>query len=110
MFVGTIEMKVSFLIYSYGYPNPVTASQSGSEYSISATAGTEYYIQIDNAKTDDTFTLAEEEFAPGESRYNPIIVENGTFTFGTEVYGDYWLQYTADRAGKLVIESDVPYN
>lgn len=110
VFVGTIEMKVSFLIYSYGYPNPVTASQSGSEYSISATAGTEYYIQIDNAKTDDTFTLAEEEFAPGESRYNPIIVENGTFTFGREVYGDYWLQYTADRAGKLVIESDVPYN
>lgn len=110
VFVGTIEMKVSFLIYNYGYPNPVTASQSGSEYSISATAGTEYYIQIDNAKAGDEFTLAEAEFEQGETRDNPIIVEDGKFTFGSETYGDYWLQYTADRAGKLVIKCDVPYN
>lgn len=105
---GTIEMAVSFSVYSYGYYTPVTASQTGAEYSLTATEGTEYYIQIDNAKAGDEFTLAEAEFEQGED--NPVIVEDGKFTFGAETYGDYWLQYTADRAGKLVIESDVPYN
>lgn len=107
---GTIEMAVSFSVYSYGYYTPVTASQTGAEYSLTATEGTEYYIQIDNAKAGDEFTLAEAEFEQGETRDNPVIVEDGKFTFGSETYGDYWLQYTADRAGKLVIESDVPYN
>lgn len=107
---GTIEMAVSFSVYSYGYYTPVTASQTGAEYSLTATEGTEYYIQIDNAKAGDEFTLAEAEFEQGETRDNPMIVEDGKFTFGAETYGDYWLQYTADRAGKLVIESDVPYN
>lgn len=107
---GTIEMAVSFSVYSYGYYTPVTASQTGAEYSLTATGGTEYYIQIDNAKAGDEFTLAEAEFEQGETRDNPVIVEDGKFTFGSETYGDYWLQYTADRAGKLVIESDVPYN
>lgn len=107
---GTIEMAVSFSVYSYGYYTPVTASQTGAEYSLTATEGTEYYIQIDNAKAGDEFTLAETEFEQGETRDNPVIVEDGKFTFGAETYGDYWLQYTADRAGKLVIESDVPYN
>lgn len=107
---GTIEMAVSFSVYSYGYYTPVTASQTGAEYSLTATEGTEYYIQIDNAKAGDEFTLAEAEFEQGETRDNPVIVEDGKFTFGAETYGDYWLQYTADRAGKLVIKSDVPYN
>ena len=107
---GTIEMAVSFSVYSYGYYTPVTASQTGAEYSLTATEGTEYYIQVDNAKAGDEFTLAEAEFEQGETRDNPVIVEDGKFTFGAETYGDYWLQYTADRAGKLVIESDVPYN
>lgn len=105
-----IETTASFSVYNYGYYNPVTASNSGNEYSLSVTKGTKYYIQIDNAAAGDEFTLAEAEFEQGESRDNPVIVENGTFTFGAETYGDYWLQYTADRAGKLVIESDVPYN
>lgn len=105
-----IETTASFSVYSYGYYSPVTASNSGNVYSLSVTEGTKYYIQIDNAAAGDEFTLAEAEFEQGESRDNPVIVENGTFTFGAETYGDYWLQYTADRAGKLVIESDVPYN
>ena len=105
-----IETTASFSVYNYGYYSPVTASNSGNKYSLSVTEGTKYYIQIDNAAAGDEFTLAEAEFEQGESRDNPVIVENGTFTFGSETYGDYWLQYTADRAGKLVIESDVPYN
>lgn len=105
-----IETTASFSVYNYGYYSPVTASNSGNEYSLSVTKGTKYYIQIDNAAAGDEFTLAEAEFEQGETRDNPVIVEDGKFTFGSETYGDYWLQYTADRAGKLVIESDVPYN
>ena len=105
-----IETTASFSVYSYGYYSPVTASNSGNEYSLSVTEGTKYYIQIDNAAAGDEFTLAEAEFEQGESRDNPVIVENGTFTFGAETYSDFWLQYTADRAGKLVIKCDVPYN
>lgn len=105
-----IETTASFSVYNYGYYSPVTASNSGNEYSLSVTKGTKYYIQIDNAAAGDEFTLAEAKFEQGESRDNPVIVENGTFTFGAETYSDFWLQYTADRAGKLVIESDVPYN
>lgn len=105
-----IETTASFSVYNYGYYSPVTASNSGNEYSLSVTEGTKYYIQIDNAAAGDEFTLAEAEFEQGETRDNPVIVKDGKFTFGSETYGDYWLQYTADRAGKLVIESDVPYN
>ena len=105
-----IETTASFSVYSYGYYTPVTASNSGNVYSLSVTEGTQYYIQLNNAVADEKFTLAEAEFEQGETRDNPIIVEDGKFTFGSETYGDYWLQYTADRAGKLVIESDVPYN
>lgn len=106
----TVEMAVSFFIYNYGYPTQVTASQNGNEYSLSATAGTEYYIRIDNAKAGDTFTLAEAAFEQGETRDNPIIVEDGTFTFGAATYGDYWLQYTVGKDGILVIDCDVPYS
>ena len=105
-----VETEVTFSLYTYGYQQPLTATKNGSAYSLSATAGTEYYIQIDNAVTGDEFTLAEEEFEQGETRDNPVVVEDGKFTFGTETYGDYWLQYTADKDGVLVIDSDVPYN
>ena len=105
-----VETGVTFSLYTYGYQQPLTATKNGSAYSLSATAGTEYYIQIDNAVAGDEFTLAEEEFEQGETRDNPVVVEDGKFTFGTETYGDYWLQYTADKDGVLVIDSDVPYN
>jgi hypothetical protein len=104
-----IETTASFSVYSYGY-SPVTASNSGNVYSLSVTEGTQYYIQLNNAVADEKFTLAEAEFEQGDTRDNPVIVEDGKFTFGSETYGDYWLQYTADRAGKLVIECDVPFN
>lgn len=105
-----IETTASFYIFNYGGYPPVTASNDGAEYTLSVTEGTQYYIQLDNAEAGETFTLAEADFEHGESRDNPIIVDNGTFTFGPETYVDYWLQYTADRDGKLVIECDVPYN
>lgn len=105
-----IEVNATFIIYNYGYPQPLTASRSGSVYSLSVTQGTEYYIQLDNAKTGESFTLEEKEFEQGETKDDPIIVEDGKFTFGTETYGDYYLQYTADKDGMLIIDSDVPYN
>lgn len=105
-----IETTASFYIFNYGGYPPVTASNDGAEYTLSVTEGTQYYIQLDNAEAGETFTLAEADFEQGESRDNPIIVDNGTFTFGPETYVDYWLQYTADKDGKLVIECDVPYN
>ncbi len=105
-----IEVNATFIIYNYGYPQPLTASRSGSVYSLSVTQGTEYYIQLDNAKAGESFTLEEKEFEQGETKDDPIIVEDGKFTFGTETYGDYWLQYTADKDGMLIIDSDVPYN
>lgn len=105
-----IETTASFYIFNYGGYPPVTASNDGAEYTLSVTEGTQYYIQLDNAEAGETFTLAEADFEQGESRDNPIIVDNGTFIFGPETYVDYWLQYTADRDGKLVIECDVPYN
>lgn len=105
-----IETTASFYIFNYGGYPPVTASNDGAEYTLSVTEGTQYYIQLDNAEAGETFTLAEADFEQGESRDNPIIVDNGTFTFGPETYVDYWLQYTADRDGMLVIECDVPYN
>lgn len=104
-----IETTASFSVYSYGY-SPVTASNSGNVYSLSVTEGTQYYIQLSNAAVGEEFTLAEAEFEQGETRDKPIIVEDGTFILGTEVYGDYWLQYTVEKDGVLVITCDVPFN
>ena len=107
--VATPEMIVTFPIDANPYAGTYQATVVGSTYTLGVTEGTDYYIKIDNAKDGDVFTLEEAEYEVGESRDNPFIVEGGLFTLGTDTYADYWLQYTVEEDGVLVIESDVPY-
>ena len=105
---GVPGMTVSFPRGTGQYDGNYTPIVVGTDYTLDVTEGTAYLIKIDGNNDGKSFTLSESEYEAGESRNNPIIVENGTFTLGDEVYSNLWLQYTAERSGMLVIASDVP--
>lgn len=107
--VATPNMTVTFPMDANPYAGTYQATLVGTTYTLGITEGTSYYIKIDGAADGDVFTLEEAEYEVGESRDDPFIVEDGLFTFGTDTYADYWLQYTVKKNGVLVIESDVPY-
>lgn len=107
---GTPEMAITFPMGTGQYDGNYQASFVGSTYTLDVTDGNVYYIKIENAKDKDVFSLSEEEYQIGESRDNPFIVEDGTFTLDNTTYTNYWLQYTATKDGILVIKSDIPYN
>lgn len=75
----------------------------GSTTTADITAGKTIIIKVEGAKAGSLFTVAESEYAQGELRSNPIIVENGEYTYSGELKS-VWLQYTVAKAGFLTIE------
>lgn len=110
-FSGPSNMFVSFPtgtgIYDGSYS---TTRDENMAYVLEVTGGTTYLIKIDGALDGQKFTIEEREYELGEGRTNPIIVDDGTYTFGDEVPSNLWLKYTMRRNGILTIESDKPYN
>ncbi len=70
-----------------------TAINKGDNFFIEATAGTTYLIKVSGAEVGTTMYLAETEFAAGESRTNPIVMEDNEYTFTKAGAADLWLQY-----------------
>lgn len=86
------------------YDGTYETTQSGSTYYITATAGTSYYITITGAVVGEKFTLAEDEFAEGESMSNPVKVgEDGVYAINKDKL-PVWVAYTATKSGRLTIE------
>ena len=110
-FSGPNNMFVSFPMgtgaYDGDYP---TVRGDNMEYILEITDGTTYLIEIEGALDGDKFTLDEKDYEPGEGRINPIIVEGDSYTFGSGIPSNLWLQYTMKGDGVLTIASDKPYN
>ncbi len=54
--------------------------------------------------------LEEKEFAAGESRTNPIVMEDNEYTFTKAGAADLWLQYNVTEDGVLDFACDQGYN
>lgn len=82
---------------------------NGITYSIEAVQGTKYLITIKDAKAGESFQLEEKDFAQGEVRENPILVEATEYTLGKD-QSNVWLKYVAKNACQLTIDCDAEYN
>ena len=86
-----------------------TAINKGTDFFIEATAGTTYLIKVSGAATGTTMYLAETEFAAGESRTNPIVMEDDEYKFTKAGAADLWLQYNVTEDGVLDFACDQVY-
>lgn len=87
-----------------------TCTLKGKTYYIQAEQGKVYYIKLEGVTEGEKFTLAEEDFAEGETRETAIEAAEGKYTFGKEVAVNLWVKYTTKRDGVLDIVSDANYN
>ena len=80
-----------------------TAINKGVNFFIEATAGTTYLIKVSGAAKGTTIYLEEKEFSAGESRTNPIVMEDDEYTFTKDGAADLWLQYNVTEVTHSII-------
>ncbi len=83
--------------------------QMENEFYIEAEKGTTYLLEISGLKQNDTFTVSEREFQPGESQTNPIEVTGDSYTLGDNT-DELWLLYTAQKDGVVEVACDADYD
>ncbi len=88
------------------YASNYDVKTSDNTYKIQATEGTSYIIKLEGATEATTFTVAEEDFAEGESCAKPIAIQAGSTTIATEA-GTTWYSFTATQDGMVEIESNI---
>ena len=103
-------VTVSFPRGTGMYDGEYTAINKGTDFFIEATAGTTYLIKVSGAAKGTTMYLEEKEFAAGESRTNPIVMEDNEYTFTKAGAADLWLQYNVTEDGVLDFACDHGYN
>lgn len=97
--------------FPYGvYGQEYTAVNKGTEFYIQATKGTTYLIKVSGAAKGTTMYLEEKEFAAGESRTNPILMEDDEYTLTKAGAADLWLEYDVTEDGTLDFSSTLGYN
>ncbi|MGN1264166.1 MAG: hypothetical protein ACI4TW_09010, partial [Prevotella sp.] len=89
----------------YDESGALESETEGTTTTSEITAGKTILIQLEGTKAGSIFTIAENEYAQGELRTNPIVVENGEYTIGGGLKS-LWLQYTVAKEGFLTIEWD----
>ena len=103
-------VTVSFPKGTGQWDGEYTAINKGTDFFIEATAGTTYLIKVSGAAKGTTMYLAETEFAAGESRTTPIVMEDDEYTFTKAGAADLWLQYNVTEDGVLDFACDHGYN
>lgn len=103
-------VTVSFPRGTGMYDGEYTAINKGTDFFIEATAGTTYLIKVSGAAKGTTMYLEEKEFSAGESRTNPIVMEDDEYTFTKAGAADLWLQYNVTEDGVLDFACDQGYN
>ena len=103
-------VTVSFPRGTGMYDGEYTAINKGDNFFIEATAGTTYLIKVSGAAKGTTIYLEEQEFAAGESRTNPIVMEGDEYTVTKAGAADLWLQNNVTEDGVLDFACDHGYN
>ena len=103
-------VTVSFPRGTGQWDGEYTAINKGTDFFIEATAGTTYLIKVSGAEVGTTIYLEEKEFSAGESRTNPIVMEDDEYTLTKAGAADLWLQYNVTEDGVLDFACDHGYN
>lgn len=107
---GTPDMTISFPTGTSKWDGTYTTYQNGVDYSIEAAEGTAYLIKLEGCADKDVFTVAENEFAPGETQSNPLVVEDSVFDINSSNASNLWIKYSAKNNGVVTVYCDVPYS
>lgn len=102
-------MKVQFRKGLYEYDGYYDAIQNGNEFYVEATQGTTYLLEVTGATAGSLMTVAEKEFMAGETKSNPIVMTDMSYTLPKSA-SNLWLVYTATEAGMLDLYCDAPFN
>lgn len=104
--VPTDATSISFPNDADGWNSQSTIAQTATSATIAATAGTKYTIRLNNIAAGSVFTIAEEDYAPGESRSTAIPFD-GTYTFDDLNPYKLWLVWTAPATGDALINAEL---
>lgn len=107
---GTPDMTISFPMGNDRWSGEYETFVSGVNYYIEATEGQNYIIKVDGATDGNVITITESDFAKGESKTNPIVVEGTSYAIDSQIAGNAWLLYKPAKDGVLTIASDVVYD
>lgn len=69
-----------------------------------------YYIKLENCSGEGSFSIAEADYAAGDTKELAVEATDGVYTFGESVPNCLWVKYTTTKAGKLTISSNAPYD
>lgn len=101
-------MTVQFRRGPQEYDGYYNAIQNANEFYIEATEGTTYLLQVTGATAGSIMTVAEKEFAAGETQNNAIVMTDMSYTLPKSA-SNLWLVYTATEAGIFDFYCDAPY-
>ncbi len=90
--------------------NIYDAYVNGQTTTLYAEGAQSYYIKLENCTGDGSFTIAEADYVAGDTKELAVEVTDGVYTFGEEVPSCLWIKYTAVKAGKLAISSQIPFD
>ena len=90
--------------------NIYDAYVNGQTTTLYAEGAQSYYIKLENCTGDGSFTIAEADYVAGDTKELAVEVTDGVYTFGEEVPSCLWIKYTAAKAGKLAISSQIPFD
>lgn len=90
--------------------NIYDAYVNGQTSTLYAEGAQSYYIKLENCTGEGSFTIAEADYAAGDTKDLAIEVTDGVYNFGEEVPSCLWVKYTAAKSGKLLISSQVPFD
>ena len=91
------------------YEQTTTILRHGDGHRFEAEKGYSYLIRFTKIKEATTFDFAVPDYAQGESKDNPYILDGNSLTIPS-LPGTYWWSYTAERDGKLHMTTDFKYD
>lgn len=107
-----VFIDVTFMKDPSGFNN-YDATKEATTTKMKATAGSSVIIKFSGITDDTSFNLSMTDFEVGEGIDNPIVVEVDPTSVDTTIVKlpqkaiSYWYAYTAPKAGKLTISSDI---
>lgn len=90
--------------------NTYDAYVNGQTTTLYAEGAQSYYIKLENCTGEGSFAIAEADYVAGDTKEQAVEVTDGVYTFGEEVPSCLWIKYTAAKAGKLAISSQIPFD
>ena len=102
------DATAAFRAYKADQTSYEVTAVGENEWKMQVVAGDSYFLNFYNVSADTTMTLANVEFAEGDSPSKPVIVEGDSYTF--DAAGTVWVKYVADDDMFLTLSTTLAYD